>query len=102
MHVFVPNKFDTGRLKNKLSNCEEVDCDFLSSLESLKPGECVELRWTKSNRRRCEGSFLYIARFWVTPWGTRKLRLQYHKINQNGTFGPREIVLERHNGRIVR
>lgn len=102
MHVFIPKFFDTGYIKNRLADCDETSCDFREKLESLAPGECVTLRWTTKNDRKQKDGYLIIARYWVTPWGTRKLRLQCHIIRTDGSIGARRILLERHNGRVVR
>lgn len=101
MHVFVPKFFDTGFVRNRLENCDETLCDFLGRVENLNPGECISLRWTKGGSRLQKVNLLLIARYWVTPFGTRKLRLQCHKIRSDGSIGSRNIILEKHNGRVI-
>lgn len=67
-------------------------------------GECYSLRW---HDRDVRGSFIYIAKAWISrsdfykKEGRRVLRVQAHRIT-NGTLGRRRIVAEYVNGKPVR
>lgn len=102
MRFFVPSLFDTATQQSSKDDVQEVLCDFSKRLEKLNKGDCITLRWTTQSRRHQKGHLLFVAKFWVTPFGTRKLRLQCHKIASDGRVGNREIILERHNGKVVR
>lgn len=102
MHVFVSRFFDTGYIRNRLADYDETFCDFRDKMENCGAGECITLRWTTKSIKKQKDGFIFIARYWVTPRGTRKLRLQSHIIRGDGSIGTRRILLERHNGRVVR
>ena len=101
MHVFVLDFLDTALINHDPKEAGVALLDFAKQAEDLPPGGCIELRWKKKQNRSQKGSLLYIIRYWVTPFGTRKVRLQAHIIRDNGSFGSRMIILERHNGRII-
>ena len=100
-NVFIAKFLDTARVKHELDTDGDAYLDFARKVEKLKPGECVRLRWTTQCLRSQKPNRLFIVKFWVTPFGTRKVRLQEHKISDSGHVGPRRINFERHNGRLV-
>ena len=101
MHVYVARVIDTARISHAIDEAGTATLDFSEMVETLQPGDCLRLRWTTQSTRRQLADKIYIMRFWVTPFGVRKIRLQQHKIRTDGSVGPRMILLERHNGRVI-
>lgn len=102
MHIFLPSVVDTGYVKD-LDDTEIVAlCDHLNEAHKTIADEVVKLRWTKGKVRSQKDNLLLITKYWVTPFGIRKLRVQCHRIHENGRIGTRVILEERRQGRQVR
>jgi hypothetical protein len=102
MHIVVLEELDTALL-TKMRNIElRAALDSSKEVIVVKKKGYVELRWKKQGPRKLKGGLLNILRYWVTPWGTRKIRLQCHKVHSDGYIGSRNIIEERHNGKKVR
>lgn len=102
MHIFSKRHLDTGTTDCDLQIDGRVRLDLTDAEFEFKAGEIKQLRWTTGTDRDHKVSKLWLLRYWVTPFGIRKIRLQFHLISPEGRFGRRNIVMERHNGKIVR
>lgn len=102
MHVFLSEIRDTAYVKDFTESELVALCDNLNVAITASRSQVVKLRWTKQDVRSRGPDLLWIIRFWVTPRGVRKLRIQAYKIYPDGRFGRRQIWEERHQGRIVR
>ena len=101
MNVLVLDFLDTALVNHDLQEAGVALLDFAKKAEEVEAGKCVQLRWTTQTKRSQKGKRLLLLKFWVTPLGTRKIRLQQHVIRENGSFGPRIFLLERHNGKLI-
>lgn len=102
MHIFLSDIVDTAYTKD-LDDAEIIAlCDHLNEAMTIAADEVTKLRWSKQKVRAQKGSLLLITKFWVTPMGIRKIRIQCHRIDGNGRIGSRVVLEERRQGRIVR
>ena len=100
MNVVVPDILDTGVVVAEVEGALHVRLDVTGEVEILKRGEVCELSWKQS---RPDGAYLFKAKAWCWRFmGRRKILVQVHRIQDNGSIGPRRVILERSNGRLVR
>ena len=102
MNIFVFDELDTAKLEIQRNRERHAMLDCAQKVKLVRNKDYVELRWRKQGTRKQKASLLYILRYWITPFGTRKMRFQCHKISNDGHIGSRNIIDERHNGRKVR
>lgn len=102
MHAYLPIVCDTGLIRDLIDDDIFMLCDHLNETRRTTKSEVIKLRWSKKTYRVQNESLLLITRVWVSPMGTRKLRIQCHIIDEKGRFGPRLHLEERHQGRIKR
>lgn len=102
MHVFVRTIGDTGLTRDLADEPLVVLTDCERIAETVNSGHVTKLRWTKRTFTAQNAGGLVVTKVWVDPWGRRKIRIQFHQIFSDGHFGPRRLIEERHQGRIVR
>ena len=102
MHVFLSALPDTAYVGDFAPDELLALCDYLNEAYKTAKSDVIRLRWTKQSVRARKADLLWIMRYWVTPMGVRKLRIQTHKIYEDGRIGRRQIREERHQGRVVR
>lgn len=102
MHVFIAQICDTAYIKDLEDSELTALCDHIDDAIKTDKDAVVRLWWTKKKSRARNASLLLITKYWVTPMGIRKLRIQCHRVNGDGRIGSRQILEERHQGRIVR
>lgn len=102
MHIFLKDLCDTAFIQDLEGDNLTALCDHINKTKKLNKNAIVRLWWTKKKSRKQKGKYIVIAKYWVTPRGVRKLRLQCHKMHDDGSWGPRQLIEERHQGIVVR
>lgn len=98
--VFCPGRIDTGCVRGFSEDDKDriviVALDYLEKEVELRPGEICNIRW---KQRTSQGNFLIIARAWKGLFGGRNIKIQYHRIRDDGSVSGRVWTLHRVNGR---
>ena len=102
MHIFIADICDTAYVRDMADEEIIALCDYLNEAIKTSSNKVVKLRWRTQTARARKLTFLIVTRYWVTPLGIRKLRIQCHRVHENGRIGSRELVEERRQGRVVR
>lgn len=102
MHVFLADICDTAYVKDLDEDEITALCDHINEAVKTCKDAILILRWKKKTYPNRQATLLYKTRVWVTPMGIRKVRIQCHRISEDGRVGTRQILEERRQGRIVR
>lgn len=101
--VACPSKNDTGIVRGfreeKDENLLKVALDLLGEEVYLPAGEVKTFRWKHNSR---QGNILVIARAWGGFFGGRNLKIQCHRIRDDGSVSGRLLVIHRINGKLKR
>lgn len=100
--VWVVADSDTGVVQKELGEIYTVLEDFLCCKKDLPQVEIELLTYSKKKRETKKGDYVHKIFAWKDFRGTRKIRHQCHKIRKEGSLGFRDILFERHNGKVVR
>jgi hypothetical protein len=98
--VACPSRIDTGVVRgfrdSKDENLIKVALDLLGDDVYLTAGEVKTFRWKHHSK---QGNYLVIARAWCGFFGGRNLKVQTHRIRDDGSVGGRAIIIHRVNGK---
>lgn len=98
--VACPSRIDTGIVRGFREEQDEslvrVALDLLGEEVYLPAGEVKTFRW---KHHRKQEKFLVIARAWGGFFGGRNLKIQCHKIRDDGSISGRVLVIHRINGK---
>lgn len=101
--VVCPSRNDTGVVRGfseeRDENLLKVALDLLGDEVYLPVGEVKTFRWKHHSKQE---NILVIARAWSGFFGGRNLKIQCHRIRDDGSVSGRVLIIHRVNGKIKR